>query len=150
VLVQQVPGGITAPGAAIRYSLAPGVMVKTSSNYSAALVDPNTGQFFNNNPTGVLNPAAFVKTPDFTLANSPFIFPNVRNPGAFYTDATLLKKFPIAAEGATYFELRMEAQNIFNHANYNTMDNNPNDPTFGGILGKTGQRIMQIGARLFF
>jgi len=152
LLVPQVPGGLTAPGAAIRYSLAPGVKVKTSSNYSAALVDPNSGTFFNNeqNPTRVLNGAAFVKTPDFTLANSPFIFPNVRNPGAFYTDATLLKKFPIAAEGATYFELRLEAQNIFNHANYNAIDNNPNDTTFGGVMGKSGQRIMQIGARIFF
>lgn len=152
LLVPQIPGAITAPGAAIRYSLQPGVKVKTSSDYSGALVDPNSGDFFNNpsSPNRVLNSAAFVRTPDFTLANSPFIFPNVRNPGAFYTDATLLKKFPIAAEGATYFELRLEAQNIFNHANYNNIDNNPNDPTFGGILGKTGQRIMQIGARLFF
>jgi hypothetical protein len=150
LLVPQVPGGLTAPGAAIRYSLAPGVKVKTSSDYSAALVDPNTGTFFKNAPSRVLNGAAFVKTPDFTLANSPFIFPNVRNPGAFYTDATLLKKFPIAAEGATYFELRLEAQNIFNHANFNAIDNNPNDATFGGVMGKSGERIMQIGARLFF
>lgn len=151
VLMPQIPGGLTAPGAAIRYSLAPGVDVKTSSNYSAALVDPNVGQFFSSTPTKVLNPAAFVRTPDFTLANSPFIFPNLRNPGAFYTDATLLKKFPIAREGETYFELRMEAQNVFNHANYNTIDNNPNDPTFGGILGKQQYpRVMQVGARVFF
>ena len=80
-----------------------------------------------------------------------FIFPNVRNPGAFYTDATLLKKFPIAKESATYFELRMEAQNVFNHANHNNIDNNPNDPTFGGVLGKQQYpRVMQVGARIFF
>lgn len=150
VLVPQVPGGITAPGAAIRYSLASGVGVKKSSDYGAALVDPNLGTFFSSNGTGVLNPAAFVPTPDFTLSNTPFIFPNLRNPGAFYTDATLLKKFPIAKEGATYFELRMEAQNVFNHANFNRIDNSPTSPTFGGVLGKTGQRIMQIGARIFF
>ena len=71
----------------------------------------------------------------------------MRNPGAFFTDATLLKKFPIANEGATYFEIRLEAQNVFNHSNFNKIDNNPTDPTFGGVLGKTGQRIMQIGAR---
>ena len=151
LLVPQVPGGITAPGAAIRYSLAPGVKVKSSSDYSGALVDPNVGTFFSGTPTKVLNQAAFVKTPDFTLANSPFIFPNVRNPGAFFTDATLLKKFPIAREGETYFELRMEAQNVFNHANYNNIDNNPNDPTFGGVLGKQQYpRVMQVGARIFF
>jgi hypothetical protein len=146
----QVPGGLTAPGATVRYSLAPGVRVKTSGDYAAALVDPNLGSFFSSNPTPVLNQAAFVRTPDFTLSNTPFIFPNLRNPGAFFTDATLLKKFPIANEGATYFELRMEAQNIFNHANYNKIDNNPTSPTFGGVLGKTGQRIMQVGARIFF
>ena len=74
----------------------------------------------------------------------------MRNPGSFFTDATLLKKFPLSAEGARYFELRLEAQNIFNHANFNQIDNNMNDATFGGILGKSGQRIMQIGVRFFF
>jgi hypothetical protein len=44
----------------------------------------------------------------------------------------------------------MEAQNVFNHANYLNIDNNPTSTTFGGILGKDGQRIMQIGARIFF
>ena len=152
LLVPQVPGGLTAPGAAIRYSLASGVKVKQSSNYSAALVDPNTGEFFANsgNPTRTLNSSAFVKTPDFTISNSPFVFPNVRNPGSFFTDATLLKKFPFSADGSRYFELRLEAQNVFNHANFNNIDNNPNNPTFGGVLGKSGQRIMQVGARIFF
>jgi hypothetical protein len=80
----------------------------------------------------------------------------VRNPGSFYTDATLLKKFPLSAEGSRYFELRLEAQNVFNHANFNKIDNNPTSPTFGGVLGKGGlanevnQRVMQIGARIFF
>jgi len=150
VLVPDVAGGLTAPGAALRYSLVSGAKVVQSTNYSAALVDPNLGQFFNSSSVKVLNQSAFAKTPDFTLANSPFIFPNVRNPGSFFTDATLLKKFPISAEGARYFELRLEAQNIFNHANYNSIDNNLNDATFGGVMGKTGQRIMQIGARFFF
>ena len=97
-----------------------------------------------------MNGSAFVTTPNFGLSNAPFIFPNVRNPGSFFTDATLLKKFPFSAEGSRYFEIRLEAQNIFNHANFNNIDNNPNDGTFGGVLGKTGQRIMQVGARLFF
>ena len=149
VLVPQVPGGQTAPGAALRESLAPGVKVVQSKNYSSALVDAS-GNFINSNPNLVLNTKAFVRTPDFGFSNAPFIFPNVRNPGSFFTDATLLKKFPLSAEGSRYFEIRLEAQNIFNHANYNQMDNNMSNATFGGILGKTGQRIMQVGARLFF
>ena len=150
LLVPDVGGGLTAPGAALRYSLAPGAKVVQSTNYSGALVDPNLGTFFNSSPVTVLNPSAFVKTPDFTLSNAPFIFPNVRNPGSFFTDATLLKRFPLSAEGSRYFEIRLEAQNIFNHANYNNIDNNLNDATFGGVMGKSGQRIMQIGARIFF
>lgn len=149
LLVPNVQTGQTAPGAALRYSLAPGVKVVKSTDYSSALVSAS-GNFISSNPNLVLNPDAFVQTPNFTLSNAPFIFPNVRNPGSFFTDATLLKKFPISAEGSKYFELRLEAQNIFNHANFNNIDNNPNDLNFGGVLGKTGQRIMQIGARFFF
>ena len=41
-----VSGGVTAPGAALRYSLAPGVKVVQSKDYSAALANPNTGNFY--------------------------------------------------------------------------------------------------------
>jgi hypothetical protein len=156
VLMPDVSGGVTAPGAALRYSLAPGTKVVQSKDYSAALANPNTGTFISSSPKAVLNSAAFVPTDPFTLSNAPFVFPNVRNPGAFYTDATLLKKFPLSAEGSRYFELRLEAQNVFNHANFNQIDNNPTDATFGAVMGKGGQtglnnqRIMQVGARFFF
>jgi hypothetical protein len=155
VLVPTVPGGQTAPGAALRESLAPGVKVVQSKNYSSALVDAS-GNFIDQSPNLVLNPNAFVRTPDFGLSNAPFVFANVRNPGSFFTDLTLLKKFPFSAEGSRYFEIRLEAQNIFNHANFNKIDNNMSDATFGGVLGKGGfpgqlsQRIMQVGARIFF
>lgn len=151
-----VSGGVTAPGATLRYSLAPGTKVVQSTNYSAALANPNTGAFLGNSPKLVLNAAAFVTTQPFTLSNAPFVFPNVRNPGSFFTDATLLKKFPFSADGTRYFELRLEAQNVFNHANFNNIDNNPTDATFGAVLGKGGfpgqltQRIMQVGVRFFF
>jgi hypothetical protein len=149
VLVPTVPGGQTAPGAALRESLAPGVKVVQSTNYSSALVDAS-GNFINQSPNLVLNSNAFVRTPDFGLSNAPFVFPNVRNPGSFFTDLTLLKKFPFSAEASRYFEIRLEAQNIFNHANFNKIDNNMSNATFGGVLGKSGQRIMQVGARIFF
>jgi hypothetical protein len=69
----------------------------------------------------------------------------------FLHGCDFMKQFLIAKEVATYFELRMEAQNVFNHADYNTIDNNPNDPTFGGILGKQQYpRVMQVGERIFF
>ena len=160
VLVHNMDTGTTAPGAALRWSLAPGAGVKNSNSYSGALVA--NGGFVHQNAQGVLNPAAFVPTPDYGLSNAPFVFPHVRNPGSFFTDATLLKKFHWSENAARYFELRMEAINVFNHANFGPIDNDPSSPTFGGITGKGAcvivgvergcnpPRTMQIGARLFF
>lgn len=159
VLVPDIDGGVTAPGAAIRWSVAHGASVKNSNGNQQAVIA--NGGFQNPGAQGVLNRAAFVATPDYGLSNAPFVFPNVRNPGSFYTDATLLKKFYISENTARYFELRMEALNIFNHANFGPIDNNPSSPTFGGLQGKGQQlnngilpgnppRTMQIGVRFFF
>ncbi|PYY12122.1 MAG: hypothetical protein DMG69_02225 [Acidobacteria bacterium] len=153
VLVHNMDTGATAPGAALRWSLAPGAGVKNSNSYSGALVA--NGGFVHQNAQGVLNSTAFVPTPDYGLSNAPFVFPHVRNPGSFFTDATLLKRFHWSENAARYFELRMEAINVFNHANFGSIDNDPSSPTFGGILGKgvcscNLPRTMQIGARLFF
>src|SRR5438270_10256001 len=103
VIVPQVPGGLNVPGAALRESIVPGVPVVQSRNYSNALVSAS-GNFISPDPSYVLNRSALSTTPDFTFSNAPFIFPNVRNPGSFYTDATLLKNFPFSAEGSRYFE----------------------------------------------
>jgi hypothetical protein len=147
VLVPDVSGGVTAPGAAIRWSLASNNIV-TSKNYRQNVFV--NGAFLNQSATHLLNPYAFARTPDYGLSNAPFVFPNLRNPGDFSTDATLLKKFFFSESRERYLESRVEATNVFNHANYGTIDNNPDDATFGGINGKTGSRIMQIGLRLFF
>lgn len=83
-----------------------------------------------------------------------FIFPHLRNPGSFFTDATLLKKSPISSDGERYLEMRLGAQNVFNRADFSKIDNHPTDTTFAGVLGKgsatTRMRIMEVGARLFF
>ena len=147
VLVPQVSGGTTAPGAALRWSLADTNYVG-STNYSQGLIV--NGAFTNPNPAGIFNSSSFVRTPDYGLSNAAFVFPNVRNPGSFYTDATLLKKFYFAKSDAVNLEFRAEALNLFNHPNYGTIDNNPDSATFGGVQGKTGNRIMQLGLRLFF
>jgi hypothetical protein len=152
VLVPDVSGGVTAPGAALRWSVDPGVNYKASSDYNAAIFV--NGAFTGANPKGIFNPAAFVRTPDYGFSNAPFVFPNVRYPGAFYTDATLLKKFFFGESTERYIEFRAEAQNAFNHPYFdpsrNYIDNNPDSPTFGGINGKSGNRTMQLGLRLFF
>ncbi|MBS1842365.1 MAG: carboxypeptidase regulatory-like domain-containing protein [Acidobacteria bacterium] len=148
VLVPNVSGGTTAPGAALRWSLDPGAKYTASTDYSRALAV--NGSFTNTNPLGVFNSAAFVRTPDYSLSNAAFVFPNVRNPGDFSTDATMLKKFYFSQSETRWVEFRVEALNIFNHPNYGFIDNNPDSPTFGGINGKAGSRTMQLGLRIFF
>lgn len=157
VLVHNIDNGNSAPGAALRWSIAPGEHVKNGNSDQSALVV--NGAFANGGTTGVLNRSAYVQTPDYGLSNAPFVFPGIRNPGSFFTDATLLKKFHFSQDEARYLELRLEALNIFNHANFNEIDNNPSSSTFGGILGKGGcspqipcqnPRTMQIGLRVFF
>jgi len=148
VLLPTVDGGNTAPGAALRWSLANHGYKRSGASYSDALVV--NGQFVNGNAKGVLNASAFTRTNNYSLSNAPVMFADLRNPGDFYTDASILKKFYFSDNQARYFELRIEAQNIFNHPNFGGIIADPDSPTFGGINGKTGQRVMQVGGRFFF
>lgn len=153
VLMPTVDGGVTAPGAALRWSLANSSYQKTNKNYNRGVFV--NGSFINPDHTGIFNSQSFVRTPDYSFSNAPFVFANVRAPGDFSTDATLLKKFQFGDNVNRYLETRIEATNVFNHPTYgipgqNAVDADPDSPTFGGINGKSGSRIMQIGLRLFF
>jgi hypothetical protein len=103
-----------------------------------------------NKAVGVINAASLTRTPNYSIANSPVYFPNLRNPGAFYTDMSILKKFYVTSDKTTNFELRLEAQNIFNHPVFGNIISDPDSSTFGGVNGKSGQRVMQAGLRFFF
>jgi hypothetical protein len=148
VQVPSVDGGNQAPGAALRWSFLNKNFKRSGASYGKALVV--NGAFSNTSGPGVLNTSAFSRTPDYTLANSPVFFSNLRNPGAFYTDASVLKKFYLTNDKARYFELRIEALNILNHPVFGSIIADPDSPTFGGINGKSGQRVMQAGLRFFF
>ena len=152
VVVPTIDGGNTAPGAALRWSFAGKNFKRSGANNSDALVV--NGAFVNSSAHGVLNADAFVRTPDFSLANSPVFFSNLRDPGQFTTDASILKKFYMSDKKTRYFEARLEALNIFNHpvlgSNGVGIIADPDSPVFGGINGKTGQRVMQMGVRFFF
>ena len=156
VYFPDVSGGVTVPGAALRWSLASQAYVKQQKNYSKDVYV--NGAFQNGVGDNIFVPSAFSRTADYSLSNAPVIFPNVRAPGDVDTDATVLKKFYLGDDQERYLEFRAEATNIFNHPTYGAapstnqpaVDNNPDDPTFGGINGKTGSRIMQLGLRIFF
>ncbi len=148
VQVPGVDGGNQVPGAALRWSFANTHFKRSGASNSSALVV--NGAFVNSSGQGLLNAAAFERTPDFSISNSPVFFSSLRNPGAFTTDASILKKFYISDNKARYLEARLEALNILNHPVYGNIIADPDSPTFGGINGKTGQRVMQLGVRFFF
>jgi hypothetical protein len=150
VLGPTVNGAVTAPNAAVRWSVNGNNYKNDNVDYDRAIVVQ--GAFTNPNPSGagVFNKEAFVRTPDFSFGNVPLAFPDVRLPGGFTTDATLLKNFYFSEDRRRYVNVRLEALNFFNHPVFGSVDNDPDSPTFGGILGKTGSRVMQIGVRVFF
>ena len=149
-LENQGDGGITVPGAALRWSTANKNFRNHNISYEKALVGDN-GTFLNSTQ-GILNRTSFAQTPNYSFSNSPVYFSNLRNPGSFYTDMSILKKFYISSDKSRNFEIRLEALNIFNHPIYGNIIADPNSSVFGGINGKNGTapRIMQAGARFFF
>jgi hypothetical protein len=148
ILGPNVNTAVTAPNAGVRWSVNGSNYKNDNVDYSRAIVVQ--GAFTDPNPSTVFNKSVFVRTPDFSFGNIPIAFPDVRTPGGFKTDATLLKNFYFSENRQRYLNVRLEALNFFNHPLLGMVDNDPDSPTFGGILGKTGSRVMQIGLRLFF
>jgi len=139
------------------YNAAPWAVVRwsTSGDYKSGSFDPSCallrdGKFVSGSPCGYFNKSAFVATPDYSFGNIPQVYPNVRNPGGFTTDGTLLKNFYLNGDQTRYVNIRVEAANLFNHPNFGGINNNPSSVGFGGLSGKSGNRIMQLGARIFF
>ncbi len=72
----------------------------------------------------------------------------IRGPGNWNTDAALLKNFRLAEKKSV--QLRAEVYNLFNHANLNNPVLNYGSNDFGRILGRNGNRRMQLGAKFTF
>jgi hypothetical protein len=81
-----------------------------------------------------------------------------RGPGLINWDATLFKNIPIQGEKRA-IQLRWEVYNIFNHTNFQNVDNTARfDPntgaqtnlTFGKATSARNARIMQVSARFSF
>jgi hypothetical protein len=68
-------------------------------------------------------------------------------PGFNYTDMTLNKNFPLGkADSPRYIELRLEAFNVFNHANFAPPDGNLSDglPSQGGTFGQITSVVVPV------
>jgi hypothetical protein len=72
----------------------------------------------------------------------------IEGPGTVLVNFALAKNIPIHDMMA--FEIRAEANNVFNHANFNGVDTTVNSPTFGQVISVGSMRTMQIFTRFRF
>jgi hypothetical protein len=92
------------------------------------------------------NTAAFVNPALFTFGNSPRSV--LRGPGIVTTDVTLEKS--IGLGGSRQFDVRVEAYNLFNCANFNVPGFTLGAADFGAISSARAPRTLQIGTRVSF
>ena len=100
----------------------------------------------------IANPGSIVLPPVYTLGDAPRVTALVRSPLAFNTSLSVEKDFSLSSihEGML-FELRLEAQNAFNHPVFGTPDTSVDDPNFG-IISYTSNnpRQVQLGLKITF
>ena len=92
------------------------------------------------------NTGAFVNPAPFTFGNSPRSV--LRGPGIVTTDLTLEK--PIRLGGNRRLDVRVEAYNLFNRANFNVPGYTLGAADFGAISSARAPRTLQIGTRFNF
>jgi hypothetical protein len=90
--------------------------------------------------------SAFANPAPFTFGNSPRSI--LRGPGVITTDMTLEKT--IVLRGTTRLDVRVEAYNVFNRANFNIPGFTLGAADFGVISSARAPRTLQLGARFSF
>jgi hypothetical protein len=73
---------------------------------------------------------------------------SLEGPGYANVNVALLKD--VRVRSGTRLQLRAEAFNVFNRANFDLPDNYLGSPTFGQVLSAQAPRRLQLGARLLF
>jgi hypothetical protein len=102
-------------------------------------------------PQGWFNTAPFERLPDFTPRTNPYAFANLRGPGVFNIDLSIVKRFNITEALALKFQLDMF--NAINNMSWADPSTSVNDSNFGQITDQaylTFGRRLQLGARVEF
>jgi hypothetical protein len=153
--VQKIIGGWQLSGIT---NIATGLPIVISESGDQTLTDaigvnePNFlgGKLLNNtNPRSgqpYFNPNAFAKQDLGTFGDSNRRF--FTGPGLYNFDMALLRN--IAFTESKQLQLRFEAFNVFNHAQFTNPDGNISHSTFGLISNAQAARIMQIAAKFIF
>ncbi len=98
------------------------------------------------------DPNVFQIPAPYTLGNAPRAIGSVRSPFFFTTNLSILKEFVLSSSHEDLkLELRLEAENAFNHPVFGTPDTYVGDPNFGVINYTTVQaRQCQLALKFSF
>jgi len=98
------------------------------------------------------NPDVFQIPAAYTLGNAARAVGSVRSPFFFTTNLSILKDFALSpSHESMKLELRLEAQNAFNHPVFGTPDTIVGDPNFGVInYTSVGPRQCQLALKFSF
>ncbi len=98
------------------------------------------------------NPGVLQIPQPYTLGDAPRTVSSVRSPFFFTTNLSLMKDFALSPhDEALKLELRLEAENAFNHPVFGTPDTIVGDPNFGVInYTSVGPRQCQLALKLYF
>lgn len=103
-----------------------------------SLSDPAVSKWFNTAAFGVPPAGQFGTAGRNTI----------EGPGTFLVNFALAKNIPLRDMMA--LEIRTQASNVFNHANFTGIDTTVNSPTFGHVISVGSMRTMQIFMRYRF
>jgi hypothetical protein len=98
------------------------------------------------------NPEVFRLPPLYALGNTPRTIGAVRTPSVFSANLSIEKEFNLESiRKGMRLELRLEAQNAFNHPVFGTPDTAVDDPSFGVIsYTANAPRQVQLGLKAYF
>jgi len=126
--------------------------VPQTSSFNISKSNPRNSshQYFDTTP--------FSPEPLGTFGNTKRNF--FHGPGFNYTNLQLSKNVPFSADGKRYMQLRLEAFNAFNHANFSSPSNNFSSNSFGQVTSVIYSadpnadpqpgRAIQIAGKFFF
>jgi hypothetical protein len=94
------------------------------------------------------NPLAFAQPAPYTFGNAPRTLPNLRAPSYFATNLSLQRDFHFTENAR--LQIRAEAFNVFNRANFQAPGTAFGAANFGVITGTEDPRQLQFAVRLYF
>ena len=119
--------------------------------------DPNLSRG-NRTNSRAFNTAALAMPPAGTFGIGNARKDVFRGPGIENTDMTLMKNIPLGRDASRQLQLRLESYNIFNHAQFTSVDTNARfdasgqqvNADFGAYTAAGNPRRLQLGAKFSF